>query len=140
MLDANDASLKQLFTSHIEKECFENLSHKAYTETMSVWPEHYVAQAYSRPINLFYLKPQLRARIEQQGELWQVVDSAINWDASSLQEEIKQHPERFSRMRSHVLCIRCILPNIAFVGGGGELAYWAQLKSLLMQRKLFFLF
>lgn len=130
MLDANDASLKQLFTSHIEKECFENLSDKAYTETMSAWPEHYVAQAYSRSINLFYLKPQLRARIEQQGELWQVVDSAINWDASSLQEEIKQHPERFSpNVITRPMYQECILPNIAFVGGGGELAYWAQLKK-----------
>ena len=130
MLDANDASLKQLFITQIQKECFENSSHKAYTETMAIWPQQYVAQAYSRPINLFYLKPQLRARIEQQGDLWQVVDSSINWDASSLHDEIKQHPERFSpNVITRPIYQECILPNIAFVGGGGELAYWAQLKK-----------
>ena len=32
-------------------------------------------------------------------------------------------------MYYYVLCIREILPNIAYVGGGAELSYWMQLKT-----------
>lgn len=41
------------------------------------------------------------------------------------------HPERFSpNVILRGLYQETVLPNVAFIGGGGELAYWLQLKDL----------
>jgi bacillithiol synthase len=46
-------------------------------------------------------------------------------------EELNNHPERFSpNVILRGIYQETILPNIAFIGGGGELAYWLQLKDL----------
>src|SRR4029078_2082006 len=45
--------------------------------------------------------------------------------------ELQLHPERFSpNVILRGLYQEIILPNLAFVGGGGELAYWLVLKDL----------
>lgn len=42
-----------------------------------------------------------------------------------------EHPERFSpNVILRGMFQETILPNIAFIGGGGELAYWLELKDL----------
>ena len=46
-------------------------------------------------------------------------------------DELNQFPERFSpNVVLRPLFQELILPNIAFIGGGSELAYWMELKSL----------
>jgi uncharacterized protein YllA (UPF0747 family) len=46
-------------------------------------------------------------------------------------EELKGHPERFSpNVILRGLFQEMLLPNIAFIGGGGEMAYWLELKDL----------
>src|SRR5690606_41008214 len=43
----------------------------------------------------------------------------------------RSHPERFSpNVLLRPLYQETILPNVAYIGGGGELAYWLQLKPL----------
>jgi uncharacterized protein YllA (UPF0747 family) len=45
--------------------------------------------------------------------------------------ELHAQPEHFSpNVLMRPLYQECILPNIAYVGGGGELAYWLQLRWL----------
>ena len=45
-------------------------------------------------------------------------------------EEVGEHPERFSpNVLLRPLYQEIILPNLAYIGGGGELAYWFQLKD-----------
>ena len=49
----------------------------------------------------------------------------------------KNHPERFSpNVILRGLYQETILPNIAFIGGGGETAYWLQLKDLFEHYKI----
>lgn len=46
-----------------------------------------------------------------------------------LKQELQEHPERFSpNVIARPLYQEAILPNLAYIGGGGELAYWLQLK------------
>src|SRR5438067_1611640 len=48
-----------------------------------------------------------------------------------LLKELEHHPERFSpNVILRGLYQETILPNIAFIGGGGEIAYWLELKDL----------
>jgi len=91
----------------------------------------YKAQANPREINLFYLKDSLRERIVQEGDEWQVINTAIRFTKEQLLQELTDFPERFSPnviLRGLYQCT--ILPDIAFIGGGGEIAYWLQLKPL----------
>ena len=48
-----------------------------------------------------------------------------------MEKELANFPERFSpNVILRGLFQETILPNIAFVGGGGEMAYWLELKPL----------
>ena len=43
---------------------------------------------------------------------------------------MEQHPEHFSpNVITRPLYQEVILPNLCYIGGGGELAYWLELKS-----------
>ncbi|HEX8315850.1 MAG TPA: bacillithiol biosynthesis cysteine-adding enzyme BshC, partial [Flavisolibacter sp.] len=93
--------------------------------------EQYTAQAYPREINLFYLRDNIRERIEKRDNDFYVLNTDISFTEQGLKDELRDHPERFSpNVILRGLYQETILPNIAFVGGGGELAYWLQLKDL----------
>jgi uncharacterized protein YllA (UPF0747 family) len=54
----------------------------------------------------------------------------MNWSTDELLEELKSFPERFSpNVLMRPLYQETILPNLCYVGGGGELAYWVELKA-----------
>ena len=92
----------------------------------------YKVQAHGRDINLFYLKDDgERLRIEKEGECWKVLETDIQFNETELMDELQAHPERFSpNVILRGLFQEMILPNIAFIGGGGELAYWLELKNI----------
>lgn len=47
-----------------------------------------------------------------------------------LHEELEQYPERFSpNVILRPLYQEVVLPNLCYIGGGGEIAYWLELKS-----------
>ena len=97
----------------------------------------YKVQASAREINLFYLKDDLRNRIELKNEKYRVVDSSLVFSEDEMVNELQQHPERFSpNVILRGLYEETILPNIAFIGGGGETAYWLQLKGLFEHYKV----
>jgi bacillithiol biosynthesis cysteine-adding enzyme BshC len=97
----------------------------------------YKVQANPREINLFYLKDDLRERIEIVNGEWQIVNGKKKFTKEELLAEIKLNPERFSpNVILRGLYQETILPNIAFIGGGGETAYWLQLKSLFEHYKV----
>jgi bacillithiol biosynthesis cysteine-adding enzyme BshC len=91
----------------------------------------YKIQAQPREINLFYLKDDLRGRIERRGDTFYVHESTLSFTEQQIREELKNHPERFSpNVILRGLFQETILPNIAFLGGGGELAYWLEFKPM----------
>lgn len=96
----------------------------------------YKAQANPREVNLFYLQGDIRERIEHGGEEWQVVNEKIKFSKEELFKELEEHPERFSpNVILRGLYQSTILPDVAFIGGGGEVAYWLQLQKLFIHYK-----
>jgi bacillithiol biosynthesis cysteine-adding enzyme BshC len=88
-------------------------------------------QAHPREINLFYLNNNTRERIIKMSDVFAVNNTDIIFTAQELKSELHNHPERFSpNVILRGLYQEMILPNIVFIGGGGELAYWLQLKDL----------
>ncbi|MEP6617649.1 MAG: bacillithiol biosynthesis cysteine-adding enzyme BshC, partial [Ginsengibacter sp.] len=115
----------------------DDLLNKIPSEIVSVsaekLSEHYKVQAHPRDINLFYLKDNIRNRIIEQKGIYKVQDTPITFSEKEILEELDAHPERFSpNVILRGLFQEMILPNLAFVGGGGELAYWLELKDLFL--------
>ena len=88
-------------------------------------------QANPRDINLFYLQDNLRERLQQNGKGLHVHNTDLAFSTEEILKELEEHPEHFSpNVILRGLYQETILPDIAFIGGGGELAYWLELKSL----------
>jgi len=91
----------------------------------------YKVQASGREINLFYLEDGIRNRIELKNGQYRVVDTKFVFTEEEILKELELHPERFSpNVILRGLYEETMLPNIAFIGGGGETAYWLQLRKL----------
>jgi len=139
VIDPAATELKRLFLPVLQQELFDPVSDKIVQTQTAKLNESYAGQAFSRPINLFYLKDDIRERIEQTGDNYHVVHTDIRWDKAGLQEEVENHPERFSpNVILRGLYQETILPNVAFIGGGSEVAYWLQLKGIFDHYKVFF--
>jgi bacillithiol biosynthesis cysteine-adding enzyme BshC len=133
ILDANDKDLKRLFIPCLETELIQNISFEEVTRTneqINAVSKDYKIQVNPREINLFYIKKGLRERIVESEGVYSVYGIDINWSEKEILEEVNAHPERFSpNVILRPLYQEVVLPNLCYIGGGGELAYWFQLKS-----------
>lgn len=131
VLIPDQAKLKACFASVIQKELLESFSHKIVSKTIGELEKHYKVQAGGREINLFYLIDNQRERIERSGDLFVITALGLQFTEEQILEELKDHPERFSpNVILRGAFQETILPNVAFIGGGGELAYWLELKQV----------
>lgn len=139
IIDPDAASLKAAFISVMKDELLNQASYPVVSGQIELLSTRYKIQAYPRPINLFYLTDQLRERIERNHDKWVVVNTDIEWTEQEVLDELNAHPERFSpNVVLRGLFQETILPNVAFIGGGAEVAYWLQLKTLFEHYGIFF--
>ena len=133
IVDGNDASLKQLFIPFVENELFQQTAHKMVLETATSLTEvnkSYKIQVNPREINLFYIVKGVRERILEKDGVFTVNNTSVRWNSEQIKQEVHTHPERFSpNALLRPLYQEIILPNLCYIGGGGELAYWFELKS-----------
>lgn len=132
IVDGDDVALKTLLVPYAQKDIFDHTPFHKVTETIDALANvssDYTIQVNPREINYFYLKDGIRERIvEKKGDFY-VVDTSIKFSPAQLREELEQHPERFSpNVIARPLYQEVILPNLCYIGGGGELAYWLELK------------
>ncbi len=131
IIDADDHRFKQEFAPIMENDIigqnsFKNIS--ATNQKLEALGVH--VQVNPREINFFYLLDGLRDRIVFEDNRYKVLNSEISFSEDELKGEIKQYPERFSpNVVMRPLYQECILPNIAYIGGGAEVVYWLELKS-----------
>ena len=130
-IDADSPMLKRMLIPVIRKDLFEQLSHQKVEEVSERLSQFYKPQVYSREINLFYLDEGLRERIVQQGDRYQVLNTKLSFSREEIEKEVDRFPEKFSpNVILRPLYQEMILPNLCYVGGGAEVAYWFQLKAL----------
>lgn len=134
VLDGDDPRLKKLLVPYAKKDILDNVAHKKVTQTISALGQadpNYVIQVNPREINYFYLKDGLRSRIVEREGSFYVLDTEIGFSREELIEELENHPERFSpNVIARPLYQEVILPNLCYIGGGGEIAYWLELKAM----------
>ena len=131
VLDGDDQGLKKQFTSYIEKELFAKKGFKEITKTSQrLVSAGYGQQVHPREINLFYIQDGLRERIVEKDGMFLINNTSLVFSKAQMQEQVTEYPQRFSpNALLRPLYQEVILPNLCYVGGGGELAYWFQLKD-----------
>src|SRR5690554_4318488 len=130
ILDGDDVQLKQLFIPQLKAELKEEISSKLVAEQNEQLGKHYKIQVNPRSINLFYLEEGSRKRIVKEGDTFFIHETELKFSEREFLDILENHPERFSpNVLLRPLYQEVILPNLAYIGGGGELAYWFQLKS-----------
>ncbi|MEJ1222211.1 bacillithiol biosynthesis cysteine-adding enzyme BshC [Sediminicola sp. 1XM1-17] len=133
IVDGDDSELKKLLVPYAKKDILENAAFKSVTDTaqkLEQLSENYGIQVNPREINYFYLKDGLRERIIEKDGSYHIHDTDLHFTEKELMEELDKHPERFSpNVISRPLYQEVILPNLCYIGGGGELAYWLELKT-----------
>ncbi|GER58959.1 bacillithiol biosynthesis cysteine-adding enzyme BshC [Patiriisocius marinus] len=131
IVDGNDVGLKTLFAPFVKKELLDQISHKEITTTTKrLIDAGYNEQVHPREVNLFYIIEGIRERIIKKEDVFHVNDTNISLTETEILETLEKHPERFSpNALLRPLYQEVILPNLCYTGGGGELAYWLQLKD-----------
>lgn len=130
IVDGDDKKLKELFAPYVRQELKEQLSSKKVVDTNTELEKHYSIQVNPREINLFYLSKNRRDRIVFENGVYKIHETNKSFTFTEIEQELTNFPERFSpNVIMRPLYQEVILPNLGYVGGGGELAYWMQLKA-----------
>lgn len=131
ILDGDDNELKRNFIPTLKKELVSTTSFNTINTTSEkLIALGFKAQVTPREINLFYLIDNLRERIVLENKTYSVLNTELTFTEDEIFEELENHPERFSpNAVFRPVYQEATLPNLAYIGGPGELAYWLQLKS-----------
>lgn len=138
ILDADDTNLKRQFIPFIEEELKHQTAFSKVNETIEQFG-NYTVQVNPREINLFFIEDDLRERIIFEDRLYKINNTKRHFSEQELLAELELHPEKFSpNVVMRPLYQEVILPNLAYIGGGGEIAYWLELKSFFDAVKVTF--
>ena len=129
IIDGDAKELKKLFVPYAKNELIQQTSFKKVNETLPLL-EKYTIQVNPREINLFYIQNELRERIIFENGNYVINNTKLKFTEKELLIELENNPENFSpNVILRPLYQEIILPNLCYIGGGGEIAYWLELKS-----------
>jgi bacillithiol biosynthesis cysteine-adding enzyme BshC len=131
IIDGDDPVLKRLFAPIMREELLNGIAKRAVDHADGRLAERYAPQAHARAINLFHLREGHRSRIDAEAGHYQVLNGGPRYTLEELLQDVEEHPQDYSpNVLLRPLYQETVLPNIAYIGGGGELAYWMQLRWL----------
>lgn len=129
IIDGDDSELKRLFAPHVKEELLKQTSHQKVAETAHLLKD-YSIQVNPREINLFYIEDNIRERIILQDGIYHINNTELKFSEAEILALLESNPEKFSpNVIMRPLYEEVILPNLCYIGGGGEIAYWLELKS-----------
>lgn len=131
IIDGNDRELKKAFAPIAQKEVSEAFVYQQVsTYNAQLDKAGYHNQVFVRNCNLFYIDSNsTRQRIAKEADAFFIGDKEIS--AEVLHEKINESPASFSpNALLRPVYQELILPNVAYIGGGGEIAYWLQIKGV----------
>ena len=121
IIDGDDKRLKEQFIPIIKKDILQNGFVKSIQKCSNELVKSYKVQAHIRDVNFFRLSDEKRELIK----------------GGVTKNEIVEQAEKFSpNVLMRPLYQESILPNIAYIGGGAEVAYWMQLKTAFKQESI----
>lgn len=123
ILDANDKNFKKKLLPIMKEDLvFQSLSPIIKNNTIQN-SKKYKTQAYVRDFNFFKISNSSRERVLE------VVSES----------ELEDNPEKYSpNVLMRPLYQELILPNLCYIGGGAEISYWMQLKTVFKEQNIVF--
>ena len=137
-IDGNDRLLKELACGLFEKEIQNQFIFSEVSKTNAALENSgYNPNIQPREFNLFWLKEngelKIRKRIDKNGAQFQTSDG----ERYLTKQELNEISDALSpNVLLRPLYQETILPNIAYIGGPSELAYWLQLKNAFQAANL----
>lgn len=141
MIDGDDKELKKLMIPAFEEDLLQNTAFQTVNQTnQNLTDSGYGTQVHPREINLFYLgEGSIRERIVLLNGEYHVLNSDYRFSQKEILEELHTYPEKFSpNVLLRPLYQETILPNVAYIGGAGECAYWLQLKDFFESQNILY--
>lgn len=131
-LDADHPALKKQFAGAMQADAFERVTFKTVGETSArLEALGYKPQVNPRETNLFYLDGSTRERLVNDHKRFRVLNTDLSFSKDELAQLMESQPEKFSpNVLLRPAYQETVLPNLAYVGGPAEIAYWLQLKGL----------
>lgn len=143
ILDPNRKEFKRQFVPYIENELFELTCSKGVDHLTKKLKENYNSK-FTPPvnpleINLFFKHSDGRLRIVPNKNHFEINGANTRITFDELKKILKKHPEKFSpNVLTRPLYQQVILPNICYIGGPSEVAYWLQLKDYFDSQSMIF--
>lgn len=137
VLQPDNPALKAQMKAVFRDDLVSHTAQSIVSNTNARLSDNYKLQVNPRAINLFYVHDNVRNRIDKRGDMFIVDETEIRFTEEQLLKELDEFPERFSpNVILRGLYQEIILPNILFIGGGSEIAYWMQLNDLFTHYKV----
>lgn len=130
-LDPSDAEIKRLMIPVFEKELTSHpkLCESVITQSAEL-EKNYDIQVKPKVINMFFLHNNNRLLIEpRDGGKFALKNSKRRFEPGELLNLLQESPELFSpNVLLRPICQDYLLPTVTYVGGPGEISYFAQFK------------
>lgn len=140
IIQPDNKALKRVFQSKMAQEIQAPFVSNEIEKANAILDErNWTKQIQGRPINLFYLSENQRLRIELNEENKSYSIGKKQFSLDEILNLLNSEPENFSpNVALRPVYQECILPNLCYVGGLGELSYWLQLKEVFQAAKVQF--
>lgn len=134
ILDGDATALKALAKPVFRQELLKNAVQKSTEKRVEILREKYgKVQVNPREINLFYLGEN-RERIDAFGDDFILSESGRKFSREEILIALENHPEKFSpNALLRPVYQETILPNIAYIGGNAEVAYWLEMPDFFAE-------
>ncbi len=140
ILDPADERLKKKIIPFLREDIFDHVNHRLVDETAARLSRcGYETQVNPREINCFYITGNSRNRIVFEEDRYKITGTDVSFSEKEMDAEISNHPGRFSpNVVMRPLYQQAVLPNIAYVGGPAEIAYWMEYRSMFEHHGIFY--
>lgn len=133
--DAADPALKRASADVLEGAVLRTREHdallRARTDELLAAGYHGQVAVLADGANVFFHGPAGRERLYARGDRWVAREARQSFTAEEIRQAIAAHPSRFSpNVFLRPVVESAVFPTLAYVGGPGEMAYFAQLGPL----------
>jgi bacillithiol biosynthesis cysteine-adding enzyme BshC len=138
VIDPDDRELKKLLVPVMHRDILEEVTLPALKSSAALL-KGYKQQVNGRPVNFFHIGAKGRSLLSRTSEGFVEELTGNTFSRDEMQAALKSYPERFSpNVVLRPVYQETILPNLAYVGGPGEIAYWLQLREVFRVHQTFF--
>lgn len=123
---------KDQFIEVMKQEIQTSVSEKLVNDVQQkLNQEGFKSQAFAREINLYKIENKKRKRIIGDGnEVFWIEGNSMRLTRDEVIKDIEENSQDYSpNVVLRPVFQEIILPNLAYLGGGGELAYWVERKA-----------